>query len=204
MTIAQIILGFLKTLLSWPAVLFWISLIILIKYVRTIEIFIEEITKKITKLKYGKFEAELLQQKVSEKDGSPKEEDLVMKERIENLLKEKDESRGQIEKSKEIIKYLEGRVKGFEFAYLSLWLNPNSKRALQWFSPGHTKKEFIEQFKILPIKIFQSVEDAKNEKEVIFNALSANRLIISQSDGRFIPTEKGKELLNYFITYGFL
>jgi replicative superfamily II helicase len=198
MIIIKIILDFLKILLSWPAILFWVSLIIFFKYGKSIKTFIENIIE----VKYGDFVAKL--QQGAREDGYLKDEDPKMKEQIENLLKEKDESKGEIEKSKQIINYLDKRAKAFEFAYLSLWLHPNSKRALEWFSLEHTKKEFIEQFKIIPVKVFQTVENMKNEKNVIFNALLANGLIRNSNGDRFIISEKGKELLNYFKTYGFI
>lgn len=116
---------------------------------------------------------------------------------IENFLKTQND---QIEATNETIKYLAIRSEIYEFAFLNLFLVPNSKLALSWIkTQGRITKDFFyTNFRLIQQGLVQAyIPNAfRAEKENIFNALITNELI--QIDGEIVTiTPKGNRFLEF-------
>ena len=131
MNINQIIIEYLKVLLSWPTITFFLVIIFLFKFSESIKIFLSNLRS----FKAGLFE---LNQQQS------------LPTRVEKKVE------GKLENKKIT---LEKRAELFEFAYLNLYLVYNTKQALLWFyfTPS-TRENYIFTFILPPQAINQSVE----------------------------------------------
>lgn len=166
----QLFLDYVKTIFSWPFVIFILGIISILKFSSSIRIFLESIRLS----KAGPFEFLEKQSPFPVKEAD-KQIDSVSKtdkEKIENLLV---------------------RAEFFEFSYFNLFFVYNTKQALIWFygNSQSTKDNFVESF-ALP----QQVINQKAEKETIFNILLANALL-EQNGILFFTSEKGKRFLQY-------
>ena len=219
MSINQIILEYLRIVISWPLLIFILGAIFLFKFSNSIKTLLENLHI----LKAGPFE--FSQQSKKKRQGkkiegikkdeiaSIKEESDELKKNVEIISREKQKITKESKQKERVIKELlktmnkfvtiltrstnaivslAKRAELYEFAYLNLYLVYNSKLALLWFyKVSFTKENFINSFPLPPQIINQTAE-----KEAIFNALLANGLI--EQDGiLFRITEKGKRFLKY-------
>jgi len=199
MDINQIILEYLRIILSWPTAVFFIGTIFLFKFSNSIKIFLENLRS----FRAGPFE-------FSQQQSSPQEIEKKVEEKLEKsgitlneeqlkqiektfeaLSKEKEDKEIKISRQEEVIRYLVERAELYKFLYLNLYLVPNSKNALFWFISPSTKDYFIYSFPLSPQIVNQIAE-----KEAIFNALLSNGLI--EQDGLlFKISEEGKRFLKF-------
>jgi len=199
MGINQIILEYLRIILSWPLLIFILLIIFLFKFANSIKVFLENLRL----LKAGPFEfsqqqepPEEIEKKIEDKLEESgitltKEQLKQIEETLETLSREKENKESQIFKQQEVIRYWAERAELYEFLYLNLYLVYNSKLALRWFINPSTKDNFIYSFP-LPPQIVNQI----TEKEAIFNALLSNGLI--EQDGLvFKISEKGKRFLKF-------
>jgi hypothetical protein len=194
----ELIRDFLALVLSWPVVVFVITLIFIFKFKDSIKIFLENLNF----LKAGPVEIGQRQQIPTSTDienrvtanlqqkGITLTEDQLKK--IEEAFQEKENILTDKNRS---IEYLLERAELFEFAYLGLGLVNNTKSVLFWFylqtSHSSTKDNFIMSY-TLPPQIINPLA----EKEAIFNALLVNQLI-EQNNSLFTVSLKGKRFLKY-------
>jgi hypothetical protein len=199
MGINQIILEYLRVILSWPLLTFILLIIFLFKFANSIKVFLENLRS----LKAGPFEfsqqqkpPEEINKKIEDKLEESgitltKEQLKQIEETFETLSKEKQNKEFQISKQGEVIRYLAERAELYEFLYLNLYLVYNSKIALFWFVNPSTKDNFIYSFPLPPQIVNQTAE-----KEAIFTVLLSNGLI--EQDGLlFKISEKGKRFLKF-------
>jgi len=199
MGINQIILEYLRVILSWPLLTFILLIIFLFKFANSIKVFLENLRS----LKAGPFE--FIQQQKPPEEINKKIEDKLeesgitltkkqlkqIEETFETLSREKQNKEFQISKQEEVIRYLAERAELYEFLYLNLYLVYNSKIALFWFVNSSTKDNFIYSFPLPPQIVNQTAE-----KEAIFTVLLSNGLI--EQDGfLFKISEKGKRFLKF-------
>jgi len=80
------------------------------------------------------------------------------------------------------------------FLYLDIFLVPNTKSALMWFfnNSSSTKSLFSTVFE-LPANI----EDIDAQKEIIFNVLLNNALIIKSDSDQYMITDLGRDFLRH-------
>lgn len=202
----KITIEFLKTILTWPVAFGLICLIFIFKFTEEIRNFLNDVIS----IKAGGFEAHR-QSQTDMYDGDIKERIETnlesqgifltqeqfnnLEENITNLSKEKQAKESEVLEKDELIKYYQERAEVYEFAYLSNFLVENSKKALLWFygqsNFRSTKENFLISF-LLPV----SITNPEKEKEVIFNALLNNQLIILE-DGLYAITYKGEAFLKY-------
>jgi len=199
MGINQIILEYLRVILSWPLLTFILLIIFLFKFANSIKVFLENLRS----LKAGPFE--FIQQQKPPEEINKKIEDKLeesgitltkkqlkqIEETFETLSREKQNKEFQISKQEEVIRYLAERAELYEFLYLNLYLVYNSKIALFWFVNSSTKDNFIYSFPLPPQIVNQTAE-----KEAIFTVLLSNGLI-EQDEFLFKISEKGKRFLKF-------
>jgi len=199
MNINQIILEYLRIVLSWPPLVFILAIVFLFKFSNSIKTFLENLRS----LKAGPFEfsqqqkpPQEIEKKVEEKLEESgitlnKEQLKQIEETFETLSKEKEDKEVRISQQQEVIRYWVERAELYEFLYLNLYLVYNSKAALLWFINPSTKDNFIYSF-FLPPQIVNQIA----EKEAIFNALLSSGLI--EQDGLlFKISGKGKRFLKF-------
>lgn len=108
------------------------------------------------------------------------------------MSREKKDKEIELTNQRNALIYYYERSELYEFAYLSLYLVPNSKSALLWFyNQSSTKENFMLQFRF-PILIAYP----HREREVIFSTLLVNGLI-EQAGVLFKISEKGIKFLKY-------
>lgn len=201
----QIIKEFLEIILTWPVAFGLVSLIFIFKFSEEIRKFLNDIIY----IKAGGIEARRESQVNQSQDLKEKIEENLENEgititqdqlneleaNIAYLSKEKEEKDKEVFDKENLIKYYQERAEVYEFSYLSNFLVNNSKQALLWFynQPNYrsTKENFLIGF-LLPV--FISHPD--REKEVIFNALLNNQLIVLE-EGLYAITYKGEAFLKY-------
>lgn len=199
MSINQIILEYLRVILSWPTIVLLLGIIFLFKFSHSIRGFL----RKLRFFKAGSFEfsqQQSLQQEVEKKVEEKLEESGItlnqeqlkqIQETFETLSKEKGDKEVRITQQEGVIRYWFERAELFEFSYLNLYLAYNSKIALFWLMNPSTKDNFIYSFQLPPQIVNQIAE-----KEAIFNALLSTGLI--EQDGfLFKISEKGKRFLKF-------
>lgn len=205
--ILEIILKYLRTFLSWPVVSLVVFLIFIWKFKESIKLFLENLAS----IKVGPFEAsqrrgrgKITEEKIEKEITENLQEQGItlndeqlkqLDDLFSNLSKEKESKEVEVANQSEIIKYLAERAELYEFAYLSLYLVHDSKRALLWFnsqpSSSSTKENFTAQFVLL-----SQIINPFAEKEAIFNALLVNSLV-EQNGALFKISEKGVRFLRY-------
>ena len=201
--IIEVIPNYFDSIVSWPAVFFVVALIFILKFKYSIGIFLENIAS----IKLGPFEASQRQVKIPEdriedqlaenlqEQGMTlsKEQIQQLDEAFNDLSKERETKEQEIINQAQVIKILGEKAELYEFAYLSLYLVDNSKRALSWFyfqpNSSSTQGNFFAQFSI-PAQIINIAA----EKEAILNALLVNGLI-EQNGVIFKVSDKGGKFL---------
>lgn len=187
MDLTNIILEFIKTIFSWPIIIFILVIIFLTRYHDSISSFI----KNIKSAKGPGFE---ITQK--QKNGS-KKEIFSEKENINKLTKELDqinasniEKEKMLEEAKILIPNLFNGLQYYKFEYLDLFFIASTKAVLGWFSANiQTTREFYKSV-WLPI--------IKNELqlEIILSVLLAQSML--QDLGNSIKiTDEGNQFLKY-------
>ena len=211
----QIILEYLKVLLSWPVVVFVLGIILFFKFSSSIKIFLENLRSfKAGPIEFSQQqrEEERTEEKIKKELREEKGIKLSLSEikkiqtKIETLSKEKRDKEHKISEQERLIdelfkishdllklnNVLIKDVEFYEFSYLNLYLVDNSKQALWWFYQNpSTKENFINSF-FLPPQIVNQIA----EKEAIFNALLVNDLIKKQNEF-YVISEKGKKFLKF-------
>lgn len=195
---------FLRVILSWPVVILVLCLIFFRKFSEQISSFL----KNVSTVKWGTFEAQRQEGKLTEDVVAKTSADLAAQGinlsqeqwgQIENLVSELTTTRDQqgitIEKYQEALKATFERAENYEFAFLNLSLVSNTKFALLWFlsqpNKSSTKLNFSFNFQLPPQIINQTAE-----KEAIFNALLVN-VLLTQNGEVFSISEKGEKFLRH-------
>jgi len=167
--ILEIILNYLKVIISWPLV----GIIFLCKFYDSIRKFLEGTRLR----KFGPAEFEEKQEKVE----SPTEK--------ESLKRDKETD---IEKKDRLIQLLTQRNEFYEFSYLNLFFVLNTKSVLLWFykRAQATKDLYNLEFQ-------QQIPDPK-QREIIFNVLIYYKVIETTDGGEvFKISEKGIKFLKF-------
>lgn len=204
----QIINTFLATVLSWPVAVLILGLVFFLRFSSQISAFLENISS----VKWGSFEAQRQQDKITEDVAAKTEVDLAAQgitltneqwEQITNLVNELSTNQNQqnttIQQYQEALKATFERAENFEFAYLNLALVFNSKRALLWFAAQQNKCSTKPNF-MLVYQLPPQVPNHFAEKEAIFNILLTTGLITQNGD-LFTISDKGEKFLRHI---GFL
>lgn len=202
--IIDLVLNFLEIIISWPFSFGLVSLIFVYKFSQEIKKFLNDVVS----IKAGGFEAhrqsEFIGKDLKEEIGENLENQGIvitpqqldeLEENIANLSKERDEKEKEVLDKENSVKYYQEKAEVYEFAYLSIFLVENSKKALNWFykqfNYSSTKENFLGNF-----LLSADINDPQREKEAIFNALLVNQLIILQ-EGLYVVTEKAERFLKY-------
>mgnify|MGYP001596312094 CR=1 FL=1 len=201
----KIIKEFLEIILTWPVAFGVVSLIFIFKFSEEIRKFLNDIIY----IKAGGVEAHRQSQVEQNQDLKEKiEENLEnegititqdqlneLEDSIAYLSKEKEEKDKEVLNKENLIKYYQERAEVYEFNYLSNFLVNNSKQALLWFYKQYNYSSTKENF-LLNFTLSFNIPNPSNEKEIIFNVLLVNQLIVLQN-GLYVISEKGEKFLKY-------
>lgn len=192
-----VIIEYCKIFFSWPVIVLVLGLIFVFKFSSSIGKFLENVRA----FKVGPFEAtaqglNIVKDELGEKlkeDGEilSKEQRKIIEDQLASLSMLTEEQAKKLAEKEGFVRYLVTRSEFFEFAFLFLYLVPNTKRALRWFSGvgGVTNEFFVINFRLLTY-----IPDPYPEKQAILNALLSAQLIKSEG-GQYKITNKGVRFL---------
>lgn len=200
----QLILEYIRTIATWPIIVFLSALIFLFTFKDALDQFIRNIGS--LKFPWGEIQANQQQKKESPKEGSNLSDSYLIlnKDQQEGLKKAIDElvateartstEKAQLEReAQNAVKQLWETAKYWEFQYLNYYLVPNTKRVLKWFS---TRPEGASS-QLFHLMWEGAIVGSQSEREAILGALQAHNLIMLQGD-LFQITERGIEFLSAF------
>lgn len=182
----NIVLEYLRVVLTWPPILLILISILIFNF----KLEIKELLGRVKKI-YGL--------EINQKEADPilQEENIQFTyQELEELKDDFNKKEGDIESLKESITLLLHRLEIYEFAYLNLFLVTNTKYALLWFynQPNYssTKENFVHSFQLV-----EYIQNEMPEKESIVNVLLQNQLLILENAPLLTVTEKGERLLKH-------
>lgn len=185
----QLVLEYLKVLLSWPFMVLILTIFFGLVFREPITVFLKnisgiklpggaEITSQATQLSSSSSSAEVPQ--VGESS-----------EQIEALLTELIQSETGRSHLEDIIKAKDVEIRHWEFNYLNVFLVFNTKRVLYWFSTCASPPSPQVFHSMWAPFILQS-----NERDAILEALLTH-MLISEHNNLITVTSKGLEFINF-------
>lgn len=204
--IVKIIPEYIKTILSWPVIIFALTTIFINKFSEEISVFLKnarffkagpvELQSESQTELSGKTRksAKKISQTITKKGVTLTEEQVKQLEAEFNKLVQETSSKDeQIKNKDQLIDYLVFRSELYEFKYLNAYLVQNTKLVLLWFNAQPVTKDYFNLS-------FQTTMPSPLEREAIFNAL-LNSQLIEENAGSFRTTDKATRFLKFI---GFL
>lgn len=196
----QIVRDYLALLASWPIIVGILGFYFLSRFSVPISSFIDRMhSLKAPGIEFSsedqlrKSESDRGVQEAVEKAAEPGDirDTSVNREQIRQIINEFTGQNDQIETLKNIASRALDRAEVFEFAYLNLFLVPNSKIALMVLNRQDTPKViFLSQ-----MQVSDQVDDPVKERHAILGALVGNGLV--EDNGTMLKiTEKGRRFLD--------
>ena len=187
----QIILEYLKVILTWPVAIFIISLVFLIKFSDSIRKYIAKITELTlpggTTVKTQPESSISVDKTMEEKGVRLSQEEIQI---VAEKLNELDVRIEENKQKEEIINYLAYRSEFFEFSYLNYFYVPKTKQILKWLSLSTNATK----------KMYHILWDNINavERDIIFSVLlNYGMVTYDPSNDSLNITDKGRRFIKF-------
>lgn len=183
MEVAELVLEYLKALLTWPVMGLTVFLTFLLLFRAELSGLIERIenarfpggTEFSTPQKHNlEMEREERKPPSQDEDHSPNLADILDSEQIKVV--------------EDRLKHLDSLAKYWEYNYLNLFLVPNSQRVLDWFvgTGNPVPKQTFHS-------VWSTIIHSEKERKAILQALGNHHLIYEDDEERLFLTPKGQE-----------
>jgi len=194
-----------KFILSWKFIVLIVSLFFLLLYKKPLsELINKETLNKLIKYLEGKKTKNQIQTKSPLKKEIGKIKKFYSKIGVKSFdefyqgfslyVKTSEQTKNTVKELELKNNNLFNLWRNYMLAYFNLFLVFNSKQALFWFYkyPNSTKEVFINNF-----SLFNKFIDEQNQKEIIFNVLLQNSLLIKDDRNLFSISNIGIDFLKF-------